>query len=66
MGDNLKTFNQTVQKARRQLESLSIDASDDVTLFVTEIQEMRRSLQSWQVEIDKYKTGYKLLVSQRF
>lgn len=33
----MKTFNETIQKARRQLEQLSIDASDDVTKFVTEI-----------------------------
>jgi|LauGreDrversion4_2_1035121.scaffolds.fasta_scaffold578666_1 hypothetical protein len=37
VGDNMKIFNQNVQKARRQMETLSLDASDDVTLFVTEI-----------------------------
>lgn len=47
IGDNMKVFNQTIQKARRQLENLSIDASDDVTLFVTEIQEMKRQVNIW-------------------
>lgn len=37
VGENMRIFNQNVQKARRQLETLSIDASEDVTLFVTEI-----------------------------
>ena len=59
----MKIFNQNVQKARRQMETLSLDASDDVTLFVTEIQEMKRNLQQWQVEIDKFKVGNKLLVA---
>jgi dynein heavy chain 1, cytosolic len=40
IADNMRTFNQTLQKARRKLESLSIDGSEDVAMFVTEIQEM--------------------------
>ena len=47
IGENMRTFNKMVQKARTQLETLSLDASDDVTLFVTEIQEMKRSLNNW-------------------
>ncbi len=66
IADNMKNFNQSVQKARRKLETLSIDASEDVTLFVTEIQEMKRGQRQWQDEIDKYKAGNKLLVAQRF
>lgn len=66
VGENMKTFNKTIQAARRQLETLSIDASDDVTLFVTEIQEMKRNLTPWEVEVNKFKTGNKLLVSQRY
>jgi hypothetical protein len=37
----MRNFYGNIQKARRKLESLSIDVSDDVTMFVTEIQEMK-------------------------
>ena len=64
--ENLMSFNQKVQKARRKLETLSIDVSDDVTMFVTEIQEMKHSHKVWGEEFEKYKSGYKLLISQRY
>jgi len=64
--ENLMSFNQKVQKARRKLETLSIDVSDDVTMFVTEIQEMKHSHKAWGEEFEKYKSGYKLLISQRY
>ena len=33
----MKSFYRDIQAARRKLEGLSVDATDDVTLFVTEI-----------------------------
>ena len=38
----MKAFNTTVKEARHKLEGLSVEISDDVTVFVTEIQEMNR------------------------
>jgi hypothetical protein len=66
LADNMKNYNSNIQKARRQLEALSIDASEDVTLFVTEIQEMKRQVNAWQTEMDKFKGGQKLLHTQRY
>ena len=40
--DNMKSFKTKVQESRRKLEGLSLEESDDVTFFVTEIQEMNR------------------------
>jgi len=57
----MREYNQKVLNARRKLENLSADASDDVTVFVTEIQEMKRSLKSWDIEMDRFKAGQKLL-----
>jgi dynein heavy chain 1 len=37
-----------------------------VTLFVTEIQDLNRSLVTWQAELDRAKSGYKLLLGQRY
>ncbi len=62
----MKAFKETIQKARSQLEILSLDDSKDVTLFVTEIQEMKRHVTSWQSDLDRYKSGNKLLTIQRY
>lgn len=62
----MKGFKEAVSKARSQLETLSLDASEDVTLFVTEIQEMKRQVSGWQAELDRYKSGNRLLVAQRY
>jgi len=62
----MKAFYKEIQDARRKLESLSIDASDDVTIFVTEIQEIKRSVQGWERSLERQKKGQKLLNSQRY
>mmetsp|Transcript_10644 Transcript_10644/g.10740 ORF Transcript_10644/g.10740 Transcript_10644/m.10740 type:complete len:124 (+) Transcript_10644:3415-3786(+) len=62
----MKNYNNTIQGARRKLESLNVDASEDVTFFVTEIQEMKRQVNAWQAEMDRYKSGQKLLSNQRY
>ena len=38
----MKEFKNKIQDARRKLESLSLEESDDVTVFVTEIKEMKQ------------------------
>ena len=62
----MKAFYQEIQGARRKLEGLSIDASDDVTTFVTEIQEISRSVQGWELSLERQKKGQKLLNNQRY
>lgn len=57
----MKEFKSKVQEARRKLEHLSLEESDDVTLFVTEIQEMKRIVNEWETQLDKCRAGQKLL-----
>lgn len=57
----MKAFKEKVQAGRRQLESLSLEESDDVTKFVTEIQEMKRVVPQWESMLDRCKAGQKLL-----
>jgi hypothetical protein len=59
----MREFNLKLQKARRKLESLSIDGSEDVAMFVTEIQEMQPNYEVWARDLEKYKAGNKLLIS---
>lgn len=47
----MKSFKSMIQEARRKLEGLSIEDNDDVTLFVTEIQEMNRVLERWENQL---------------
>ena len=62
----MKEFYSEIQGARRKLEGLSIDASEDVTLFVTEIQEIKRNVQKWEQSLERQKKGQKLLNGQRY
>jgi dynein heavy chain 1 len=62
IADNMREFHLKLQKARRKLETLSIDGSEDVAMFVTEIQEMQPNFEVWARELEKFKGGHKLLV----
>lgn len=62
----MREFKSKVQDARRKLESLSLEDSDDVTMFVTEIQEMKRIVVAWEDQLDRCKAGQKLLQEQRY
>jgi dynein heavy chain 1 len=62
----MRSFKQTITRARSQLENLNLETGGDVTLFVTEIQELKKNQQKWQNEMDKQKSGQKLLEKQRF
>jgi len=57
----MKEFKSKVQDARRKLEALSVDDSDDVTLFITGIRQMQESVDPWQAQLDRCKAGQKLL-----
>ncbi len=57
----MREFNSKVQDARRKLESLSLEDSEDVTMFVTEIQEMKRIVIAWEDQLDRCKAGKRLL-----
>ena len=59
--DNMKAFKTKVQESRRKLEGLSLEESDDVTFFVTEIQEMNRVVNQWENQLDRFRAGQKLL-----
>lgn len=62
----MKAFKTKVQESRRKLEGLSLEESDDVTFFVTEIQEMNRVVNQWENQLDRFRAGQKLLQQQRF
>ena len=62
----MKALKKEIYEARSKLEALSIDAQDDVTTFVTEIQDIRRKVKGWEKGIQRMKKGEALLKGQRF
>ena len=57
----MKEFKGLIQGARRKLEGLTLEESEDVTVFVTEIQEMNSNVSPWEQQLSKCKAGQKLL-----
>ena len=57
----MKAFKKQVMEARHKLEELPADVSSDVTVFVTEIQEMNRVVDKWETQLKRCKAGQKLL-----
>jgi len=53
----MKQFKKQLQEARHKLEGLSLEMSDDVTVFVTEIQEMNRVVDKWEAQLKRCKAG---------
>ena len=66
LAEQMKAFKKQVQEARHKLEGLSLEMSDDVTVFVTEIQEMNRVVDKWEAQLKRCKAGQKLLQVQRY
>jgi len=67
MLDNMKSFYQNISTARSHLEGQSLDVNaSDVTVFVTEIQELKRKVTTWQEQMERYKNGKKLLDRHRY
>jgi dynein heavy chain 1 len=56
LGEGMRSFNATIANARLQLENQSIDSSD-VIEFVTAIQEMKKNVEIWQAEMNRYTNG---------
>lgn len=48
LAQQMKEFKSKIQEARRTLENLSLEESDNITVFVTEIQEMKRNVAPWE------------------
>jgi len=66
LGVEMKAFKDKVLESRRKLEALTLEASADVTKFVTDIQELNRVVDKWEAQLDRCRSGQKLLASQRF
>lgn len=61
-------FFKTINSSRTNLEGLSLEqcSTAEAVTFVTMLQDLRRSLKQWTVDVETFKTGTKILERQRY
>ncbi|KAI9204677.1 dynein heavy chain [Polychytrium aggregatum] len=68
LGNSMREFYTTVSKARYDLEQQSVDSSSTAAAvsFITFVQDLKRKLPKWSVQVETFRNGQKVLERQRF
>ena len=68
LGNRMRDVNADVEKARRDLEGLSLEASStaQAVTFITIVQQSKRKVKAWGPEIDLFRQGESTLNRQRY
>eukprot|EP01117_Protostelium_nocturnum_P006264 TRINITY_DN2259_c0_g1_i6.p1 TRINITY_DN2259_c0_g1~~TRINITY_DN2259_c0_g1_i6.p1 ORF type:complete len:4259 (-),score=1954.67 TRINITY_DN2259_c0_g1_i6:110-12886(-) len=68
LNESMKNFNGSIQKAREELEKLSVDSvsAQEAVIFIIQIQELKRNVRQWETDIKTFSSGQQLLTRQRF
>ncbi|KAI9896991.1 hypothetical protein N3K66_008013 [Trichothecium roseum] len=68
LGNRMRDVNAEIEKARKQLETQSSDASStaQAVQFITVVQSCKRNVKTWGPEIDMFRQGQSTLVRQRY
>lgn len=68
LGNRMRDVNADIEKARKNLETQSSDASStaQAVQFITVVQSCKRSVKTWAPEIDMFRQGQSTLVRQRY
>ncbi|XP_001636057.2 cytoplasmic dynein 1 heavy chain 1 isoform X2 [Nematostella vectensis] len=68
LGDNMSDFYGSISKARSDMEQQSIEgaSTSDAVGFITVVQSLKRKLKNWDVNVEMYKEGQRILERQRF
>ncbi|CAM1511285.1 Fc.00g087980.m01.CDS01 [Cosmosporella sp. VM-42] len=68
LGNRMRDVNAEIEKARKNLESQSSDASStaQAVQFITVVQTCKRNVKTWAPEIDMFRQGQSTLVRQRY
>lgn len=68
LGNRVREVYVEVEKARRELESLSLEASStaQAVSFITIVQQSRKKVDAWEPEIDVFRQGQTSLSRQRY
>lgn len=68
LGDSMREVHAEIEKARRDLEGQSLEASStaQAVSFITVVQQCRRKVQLWGPAIEVFRQGQTLLTRQRY
>ena len=68
LGNRMREIHAEVEKARRDLEGQSLEASStaQAVSFITVVQQCRRKVEAWEPEIDLFRQGQTTLIRQRY
>lgn len=68
LGDRIRDVCGEIEKARRDLEGQSLEASStaQAVSFITVVQQCRRKVQLWEPEIEVFRQGETLLTRERY
>ena len=65
--EGMKQFSHNINEARSVLDKNALeDASSDIVAFITEISQVKRNLDKWQIDMDKYKNSHGILTKQKY
>lgn len=67
-GNRVREVYVGVEKARKDLEAQSLDASStaQAVSFITTVQQCRRKMEAWEPEVENFRRGQTLLTRQRY
>lgn len=68
LGNRMRELYAEISKARRDLESQSLEASStaQAVSFITVVQQCQRKVEAWEPEIEIFRQGQTLLIRQRY
>ena len=65
--EGMKQFSQNINEAKSVLEKNALEnAESDIVAFITEIQQVKKNLDKWQIDMDKYKNSHGILTKQKY
>ncbi|KAF9438119.1 hypothetical protein BGZ76_009650 [Entomortierella beljakovae] len=68
LGSSMKEFHGAVSKARYDLELHSVDSNStgEAVTFITFVQDLKRKVAKWELDVELFRHGQKTLERQRF
>ena len=65
--EELKQFNKNINEVKSVLEKNALEnASSDIVAFITEISQVKKNLDKWKMDMDKYKNSHGILTKQKY
>ncbi|RKP08503.1 dynein heavy chain [Thamnocephalis sphaerospora] len=68
LGNSMREFHSAVSKARGELEQHSADstATSEAVSFITLLQDLKKKVNRWNIDVDLFRQGQKTLERQRY